>query len=262
MEILKIHLCISPAETSRASQAGFPLCHMAYRIGRGFRLYRSGIGINVRNGSMLLSDYGLGKSEPFSSDLIRDLKRECDLRNYSAIVCDFENGDNEMLKSFLGEADGYFPRLGVDLYVHESYAKSAPRAKILIPTDVSGGSFPNYLSRAVEEYSADRIALFFDPVCIDFIMPSPSGDRDRIPRSKIAELMRKHSSISYYSHELCSYYFTYRDENRQSHFVLFDDERSMLKKIGAAMQAGFKEAFVLYDDAKDCIDQLHEIAGG
>lgn len=260
MEILKVYLCISPAETSQASQAGFPLCHMAYRIGREFRLYRSGIGINVRNGLMLLSDYGLDRSEVYSSVLIRDLKRECDIRNYSGIVCDFENGDNEMLKRFLFEADDYFNQLGIELYVHEMYAQSAPKSKVLIATDVTGGSFSNHLNRAVEQYSCDRVALFYDPVCIDFIMPSPSGEKDKIPRARIAELLRKYNSISYYSHELCSYYFTYRDDDRQSHFVLFDDERSMLKKLGAARQAGFKEAFVLYDDAHNFINQLHEIA--
>ncbi|NLM61376.1 MAG: hypothetical protein GX193_04780 [Clostridiales bacterium] len=262
MEELTVYLCISPAETSSASQAGFPLCHMAYRIGKEFRLYRSGIGINVRNGLMLLSDYGLDSSELYSSMLIRDIKRECDLRGYTGVVCDFENGENEMLKNFLYEADGYFSQCGIQLYVHESYENIAPKSKVLISTDVTGGSFLNHLNRAVDQYTPDRIALFYDPVCIDFVMPSPSGDKDRIPRSSIAELLRKYNAISYYSHELCSYYFTYRDDNRQSHFVMYDDERSMLKKLGAARQARFKEAFVLYSDAKNCIDQLHEISKG
>lgn len=260
METLKVYLCVSPAETSQASGSGFPLCHMAYRIGPGYRLYRSGIGVTVRNGMLLLTDYGLDRAAEYSEILLHDLKRECDLRGYTGIVCDFENGESQMLKRFVHEASGYFSGFGIGLYVPISYAEDAPQAHVLIPTDVSGGSFAEHLTRSLYKYTPQRAALFYEPMCLDFLMPSQVGKKDRISRADLLALMTRQNAVPYFSRELGAYYFTYRDAEKQSRFVLFDDGRSMMKKLVAARQAGFREAFLLYADARDQVDQLKELS--
>lgn len=259
MEGFRVYLCASPVETTQASQEGFPLCHMAYRIGKGFRLYRSGIGVNVKKGIMLLSDFGLEDTELYSSALTHDVKRECDLRGYSGLLCDFEKGNDERLIKFLLEADTFFPGLGIKLYVPATCEEHAPNAQVLISSATTAGSYIESLNRAIERYSVERIALYYDPLCIDIIIPSPTSERSRITRSRLAELMQKYSPLSYYSHELCSYYFTYRDDMNQSHFILYDDERSMIKKLEAARHLGIKEAFMLYEDVKGHTAKLHRL---
>jgi len=259
MEELRTYICISPAETSKASQSGFPLCHMAYRIGQGFRLYRSGIGINVRNGVMLLTDYGLDRASGYSSMLLHDIKRECDIRNYEGVVCDFENGENEVLRQFVSEAGNYFTGFDIKLYVPISYADAAPKAHVLIPSAVTGGSYQDHLNRSLFKYGPERAAIYYEPMYIDFVMPTPSGEKDRISKTELNDLIKRLNAVSYYSRELGAYYFTYRDEQNRSRFVLFDDDRSMLKKLGMARQAGYLEAFVLYSDACDSLDQLRII---
>jgi hypothetical protein len=259
MEELRTYICVSPAEATEASRSGFPLCHMAYRIGQGFRLYRSGIGINVRNGMMLLTDYGLDKSAGYSPALMYDIKRECDIRNYDGVVCDFENGENEVLGRFITEAGNYFPNFGIKLYVPISYADEAPNAHVLVPSAVAGGSYMDHLNRSLFKYGAERAAIYYEPISIDFVMPSPAGDSDRISRSDLEALIKRLNAVSYYSRDLGAYYFTYRDDQNRSRFVLFDDDRSMLKKLGMARQAGFTEAFILYADASGNLDQLKTI---
>jgi len=259
MEELRTYICVSPAETSKASQSGFPLCHMAYRIGQGFRLYRSGIGINVKNGIMLLSDYGLDKTAEYSSILVHDIKRECDIRNFDGVVCDFENGENEMLRRFISEAGKYLEKFGIKLYVPISYADAAPTAHVLISSAATGGSFKDYLNRSLFMYGPERAAIYYEPLSIDFALPAPSGEKDKISRSELYSLMKRLNAVSYYSRELGAYYFTYRDDQNRNRFVLYDDYRSMLKKLGMARQIGYLEAFLLYSDACDCLDELKVI---
>lgn len=256
MEDFKVYLCVSPAETTQASQEGFPLCHMAYRIGKDFRLYRSGVGVNVRKGIMLLSNFGLEYTEIYSSILLHDIKRECDLRSYSGILCDFEKSADERLIRFLYEAENMFPDLGIDLYVPATYADHAPKSHVLISSAVTAGSFVESMSNAIERYPSQRIALYYDPICVDIVIPSPSGERTTITRSKLVELIREYRPLSYYSHELCSYYFTYRDNANSSHFVLYDDERSMVRKLETARRVGIKQAFILYEDVRQYIEKL------
>lgn len=259
MDDIKIMLCVTPTETSEASQSKQTLCHMAYRIGSGFRLYRSGIGVTVRGGMLFLTDYGLDTAAEYSSILIHDIKRECDLRNYHGIVCDFENAGNKMLERFVYEASAYFGNLHIDLYVPVSYADSAPAAHVLISSAVTGGAYQEYLSRSLHDYTTERAVLFYEPLCIDFVMPMPVGENDRISRTQLNTLIQRLNTVSYYSRELSAYYFTYRDEEKRSRFVLFDDERSMIKKVSIAHQMGYREAFLPYAEARDSLTQLKEI---
>jgi hypothetical protein len=77
---------------------------------------------------------------------------------------------------------------------------------------------------------------------------------------QLEALIKRLNAVSYYSRELGAYYFTYRDDDRRSRFVLFDDDRSMIKKMATARQSGYREAFLLYSDARDSLPQLKEIA--
>jgi hypothetical protein len=209
---------------------------------------------------LLLTDYGLDRSAEYSSVLMHDIRYECDMRHYEGLVCDFENGENEKLTRFIYDAGNYLSGFDIKLYVPLSYAEAAPKAHILIPSAVTGGSYQDYLSRMLYKYTPERAAIYFEPMCIDFIMPMPTGVNDHISRPELDALIRRLNAVSYYSRELGAYYFTYRDDEKRSRFVLFDDERSMIKKMATARQTGYREAFLLYSDARDSLSQLKEIA--
>ena len=248
-------LCTHPSDTRDAAKHGLPLCHLAYRIGADGRLYRNGLGISVRGGLMSLSDYGITDDTVYSEELLRDIKRECDLRGYDGIVCDFERSPDKFLTYFVHEASVYFTKLGMSFYIPAAMGDSAPGAKLLISSAVTNGSCSEAYARAVARYTPERVALLYEPVCSDYVMTPDLGLSDSITKTQLSEIMNREHAVPYYSSELCAYYFTYKDGNN-NHFILFDDENSMLKKLTTAKNCGFKEAFILYPDTERVLSIL------
>lgn len=255
-----ITICTNPADALAAKDSGFPLCHLAYSVGAGGRLYRGALGVNIAGGLLGVSDSGVDENTPYSPELMRELKRECDTRAFSGVLCDFERPPTPATAQFAYESAIYFRSLGMDFYLPEAYATSAPGAKLLISSSVTGGACGEFYRNAVLRYGASRVALVFDPVCIDFEMPSPRADgSDRLSPAALDEIMRREKAIPYYSHELTANYFTYRASDGKSRFALFDDRRSMIKKLDAARHAGFHEAFVCYPDAFGSYQELSSL---
>jgi hypothetical protein len=232
---------------------------MAYRIGKDSRLYRNGLGGNVRGGLISVSDLGMEEDTVCSDELLYEIERECNLRGFEGIVFDFERSPAGFAMNFIYHAAIYFSGLGMTVYVPEAFAQAAPSAVILISSAVTGGSCAESYRNTVLKYSPERLALVYEPICMDFIMPSPSGKDDYITQNQLDSLIAREHAVSYFSQELCAYYFTYRDSGSKSHFVLYDDENSMLKKLGLARDCGFKQAFLLYPEAYGVLDVLKEI---
>ncbi len=253
----RIVLCSLPDDDQLAQETGYPLCHLAYRVGSNGRLFRGALGVNVRGGLLGVSDRDVTGDTPYSPELARELKRECDLRGYSGVLCDFERPPSPELSRFAYEAAIYFASLHMSFYLPESYASAAPGAKLLISSSVIGGSCDELLRKSVFKYGANRVAMVFDPVCVDFAMPAPrSLDADRVSPEELENIRSMQGAVPYFSHELCANYFTYRTGEGQSRFALFDDARSMVKKLDAARRAGFHEVFVCYPDARDSLTEL------
>ncbi|MDL2288124.1 hypothetical protein LJC32_01940 [Oscillospiraceae bacterium OttesenSCG-928-F05] len=256
---MNIILSTHPADAREASQHGFPLCHMAYRIGKEFRLYRSGLGISVKGGLLSLGDYGFDEAAAYAPDLMRDLVRECTVRGFDGVVCDFEREEHPALRQFVYEAGEYLKRHGYTLTVPRAYADAAETAHVLISSAVTGGSFQEKLQSAFAKVGPDRAVLMIEPVATDLLMPSPDGEGETLSRTALEALIEKEGALPYMSQELCACYFTYRDSAGGSHFVLFDDARSIVKKLAAAKDMGFREATVLYPEVRDVLDKLHEL---
>lgn len=247
MDPFKLHLCTSYSEIKSAARLDHPLCHMVYRIGTGFRLYRNGLDANVRGGTMLLSDYGLSPEAAYSGSLIKEVQRECENRGYKGIVCDFENHASPSLRRFAYEAADALTGSGIALYVPEAYAQDIQNTRVLISSSVKNGSFHEAMSNAVRLYGK-RCAMIYEPLCTDLAMSSADGDHRLLSKIELRKLMAEQNAVSYFSRELCAAYFTYRNEQKKSRFVLFDDARSLVKKLAAILEAGFEEAFFLYAD--------------
>lgn len=257
---MKLFLCTSPQDVNIAERSKYPLCHMAYRIGKDFRLYRSGLGINVKGGTMMLSDYGLDPLCTYSDDLLHDIKRECDVRGFNGVVCDFEHRASPPLQRFITEGAEYLTNLGITIYIHGEYSTTAPRAKVLVSTAITGGSFQESMQQAINKYG-ENCVVFFEPLCFDFSMSSPGGDTKFLTQEKLSQLIYEQNAVTYFSRELCATYFTYRDAHKRSKFVVYDDDRSIIKKLSVSISLGYAEAFILYDDAKRSIKEISDIIG-
>jgi len=256
---MQVTICAQSADTREAMAHGLPLCHLAYKVGAEGHLYRSGLGLNVRGGLLALSDSGIDGESVYNPELAAEIRQECNLRGLDGILCDFEGNANELKTRFAYESAKLFKKAGLRFYVPESLASAAPSAKVLINSAVVGGSCEELYRKAVLRYGKSRIALQYEPVCIDFVMPSPRGASDFISPQQLDELRKREQSIPYFSRELCANYFTYHDDSRQNHFVLFDDSRSMLRKLALARECGFGEAFICYPDACGEIESLRDI---
>lgn len=254
-----VTLCAHPADTREAQDAGFPLCHLAYRIGADGGLYRSGLGVNVRGGLLGISDRDITDETPFRPELAREIRRECDVRGFGGVLCDFERAPNAFTTRFSYEAAIYFSSLRMRFYLPEKFADAAPGAQLLIDAAVSNGSFDAALRSAAFRYGAGRVALLFEPICMDFAMPAPNVETDSIPAEKLEEIRRRENAVAYFSHELCANYFTYRTSSGESRFAVFDDTRSMLRKLDTARRAGFHEAFVCYPDACGELEHIRDL---
>ena len=250
-----VNICTHPADARAAQEAGLPLCHLAYGIGAEGKLYRGSLGIDVRGGLLSVSDRDISEGTPFDAELTREIRRECDRRGFGGVLCDFEKPPNMFTTRFAYEAALYFSSLRMRFYLPEAFADAAPGAQLLISSAVTGGSYEETLRRAAFKYGAGRVALLFEPVCIDFAMPAPRGNETVSPEH-LEEIRAEHGAVVYFSHELCANYFTYRTTSGISRFALFDDTRSMLRKLDVARHAGFHEAFVCWPDVSGVLDEL------
>lgn len=210
--------------------------HLAYRIGRGPHLFRSGGAVPLKGGLMVLNDRGfdgLGATGPFCQEVVR----ECGARSFSGAVLDFDRRIPP-LEQMAAQLDSLFARRGWVLFVPEAYGGCAPQAKVVIPSALSGGSLALRLQEAGERFGRDRIALSLQLTAEDFFLPSPSGSGVPLSREELRERLDRMRPSVFFSHELCARYFTYMSRDSGAHFVLFDDGDTLSRKLEVARRAG------------------------
>ncbi|MDL2273381.1 hypothetical protein LJC34_02345 [Oscillospiraceae bacterium OttesenSCG-928-G22] len=253
---MELFLCTHPRDVGSASKHPYPICHMAYRIGPEMQLYRNGLGVNVKGGMLSLSNIGFSWGAPYAATLIREVVWECANRGFTGLLCDFEGETTPVLREFVYDAADKLKKYGVTLYVPRAYAASAPGAHVLMSSAVTGGNCRERYQSDLQVYGAERSAFLVEPVTTDILLPGEEGGGKELTYEELQALMRREESIPYLSHELSACYFTYRDGEGRSHFVLFDDHRSILKKLQIAKETGFREAFILYPDAREILDEM------
>lgn len=234
--------------------------HLAYRIGRGPHLFRSGGTAPLRGGVMVLDDQGfdgLGSAEA----LCQEVGQECLARGFSGAVLDFEARlpPLERIAQQLGEL---FARRNWTLYVPEAYARCAPQARVMIPSALSGGSLVLRLEEAGERYGRDRVALALEKTAEDFFLPSPTGSGVPLTRQELEEQLTRMKPSVFFSRELCARYYTYMSRETGAHFVLFDDDDTLCRKVEVARKAGVSLFLAAWEDVAGCAPRLGLIRAG
>lgn len=207
--------------------------HLAYRMGPGPRLLRSGA--PARGGRMVLSDQGfqgLGSGDI----LCQEILAECRSREFSGVILDFDRR-LPPLEQLAARLETLLTRRGLSLTVPEAYGHCTQRTGVVVPAAISGGTLKQRLEEACQQFGRDRIVLWLEQTAEDFLLPSPTGCGTPLSPDQLARLReRLHPSV-FFSQELCSRYFTYMEAGT-GHFVLFDDGDTLKRKTDAARQSG------------------------
>jgi len=211
--------------------------HLAYRLGPGPHLFRAD-STTPKGGLMVIDDRdfdGLGPTGP----LCQEIMRECQARGFSGAILDFENR-LPPLEQTASQLDEQFSRRGWSLYVTEGYAPSAPHARVMIPSALSGGSLQRRLEEALERFGESRTALALEKVAEDFFLPSPTGSGQPLTEQELEALKQRLSPSIFFSGDLCARYFTYMSRDNGAHFVLFDDGDTLRRKLDVARQLNIR----------------------
>lgn len=228
--------------------------HLAYRMGRGPRLLRSDGASLLKGGLMVVDDQGFdgfGPIAPFCQELVR----ECQARSFSGAVLDFESR-LPPLEQLAARLDELFAQRGWTLFVPEAYGLCAPRARVLIPSALSGGSLDGRLREAGERFGRDRVVLALQRSAEDFFLPSPTGCGRPLERKELDDLRARLRPSVFFSQELCARYFTYMSRDSGAHFVLFDDPDTLRRKVEVARAAGVRTFLAPWAEVADCAEQL------
>jgi hypothetical protein len=193
---------------------------------------------------MVVNDQPYNRTGGKPRRLMEECLSLCRSLDYSGIVCDFEQPARPALEAFIRECAESFGELTV--YVPERYAHCHNKIRILVPTAMTSGSLPNRLREAVSLYGPGRVVLDMERTGRDLLLPNTDGPGTPLAFGDIPRMLV--SRASFFSGELGARYFTYKDEEGQTHFVIYDDPGTFRYKMELALQMGIREGFIVYPD--------------
>ena len=235
---------VPPQQLHRLKGTTATPAHLAYRMGPGPRLLRSGA--PARGGRMVLSD--LGFQGLGSGDILcQEILAECRSREFSGVILDFDRR-LPPLEQLAARLETLLTRRGLSLTVPEAYGHCTQRAGVVIPAAISGGTLRQRLEEAGQQFGRDRIVLWLEQTAEDFLLPSPTGCGTPLSPDQLARLReRLHPSV-FFSQELCARYFTYMSRDSGAHFVLFDDAETLRRKMDLARRVGIHTFLAVWSE--------------
>jgi len=257
MEIKNIILGVTPPEYIECEALGVTLAHLCYKISPSGRLIRFSRvpSKHLSGGIMGILASGKDILRINHETLCRDIISEMTMRSFDGIFADFYGEFSPVLSSFLAELDRQAESRSMALYVNKAYASCTEHAKVLLQSDISGGSYSMYLSE-MKQSIGDRLCLEIVPVCTEFLLPSMSSAGNPLTRTELDELMNKLDPMPFFSRELCAKYFTYMDAENKAHFVLYDDAYTIKVKMQKAENMNICPMFMLYSEVREFLGEI------
>ncbi len=247
MPSMNLILAVPSGWYSKAGACGFTKAHMIYRAGQDCHLYRAEAPASLRGGIMGVCEIGCGENG--LRRLAGEMEAECSRRGYSGIIiC----GDKKISQSLTEPLSAFTKQRGMKLYLPESAGFFPGHSRVLISTAISGGSLNKKLTEAKARFKA--IALDIERMRTDYTLPAKQ-DGVSLSAAELQELMRRCRPKAFFSKELCTYYFTYRAQNR-THLVLYDNAASISAKLRLGKSLGIEEAFILYPEVEDILSEI------
>ena len=254
-ERLKIIAALPPRYIINNPHPGCETAHMAYSVGRGFRLYRAREMANASGGFMVL-EIGRFQGGGPSASIVDNVVSECERREFKGVVLDADGRSKTAVTMSLAHSlAAALQKKELLLFVPEDFYTAGENMIIRLSTALSGGTLIRHLSDCTEKYGAKNVAVEIERVRMDFNIPSLSGVGKELSPAGLEKLTAKRSGKLFYSPELATNYFMHR-ENGQPGFVLFDDADSIKKKLSVVRNADIRFAFVYYPQVMDILDDI------
>lgn len=249
-------ILVTPPDRIRAASAyGFPLAHMAYRMGSGPHLYRADFPAMPKSGLMMISEDQLDEQGDVGV-FCREVLRECTARRFSGVIFDLESQPTPTIARIISILSEETARRSLSFHLPEAYANYSTTSRIMVSSAISGGTLKQRLTDVVQRYGADRVTLCIDRVAEDFYLPAPKGAGKILSREELQQRMETLSPSVFFSNELCAHYFTYMNRDSGAHFILFDDVGSIQQKIHLGEQAGIRRFFLFYSQMDDLLPEI------
>ena len=157
---MQLMIAAAPPLRQMACGTQLPIANAAYRIENGV-LCALPMPPALRGGAMLLT----GAAGPFSPETAAGVVQECRRRRYGTVIVPFPAAE---LTEALAQP---LHRSGIALWVHEKCAHTAPGARVLVCTALSGGDIENRLSACCRAFGPDRIVLDLQRLRMGFPLP-------------------------------------------------------------------------------------------
>lgn len=251
---MQLYITVTPEQYRLTTGQGFRLSHYAYQIGQDNHLHRRAISKQTQNGFLALSTIN---PPPISQreQLCNEILRECINHSFEGVVADFGSSTTPDRIAFLSELSPLLHRNSRKLFVSPVYGRHVPTAYVLVNTALSGGTLSTMLNDACRTFGQQRVVLDIERLRMDFLLPSPSGEGTALSQKEFDALYCSLAPNVFFSHELCTKYFTYQKDGR-SHFVLFDDADTLRFKIKLGKKLDLRYAFLLCSEVEDLLPQL------
>lgn len=241
-----VYLVLPPEYINEATKLNYDLAYMTYRICPSGHLLRADI--PPKGGIMYLDDSGTVSESSYIAD---EILHECSSRHFSGVVLDLSP---DFPKSMAQTIAKVCIKNSLQVYV-PPYLSFCQNSIVLISTGISSGSLNTRLVSAIRQYGSKRVALAIDYLRTDFTLPAKNANGQELSDTQLKDLMNKYRSPSFYSKELCTYYFTYRTQNK-SHLVLYDNAVSIKRKLTLGKSLGIDTAFMFYPHVKDILSGI------
>jgi hypothetical protein len=229
----------------------------AYRIDSGGHLTRAHLPYQPRGGVLLLSDTGAGNIADTHA-LCREILRECGIWSYGGVAADFEQSPTTDRKAFLEQLEVVLRMNRRTLFVPEAYAVNTVTSQVLVGTAISGGTLRERLETAAQQYTPGRVTLDLERLAMDFLLPSPTGQGRALTVEELNDLRAQLRPATFFSTDLCARYFTYQ-KGGQYHFILYDDAKTLLRKIDIGKNLGIRSGFLMLPEVEDLLPELKEL---
>lgn len=249
----RLILAVEPGDITAAGAWELPIAHLAYRMGDGPHLFRANTPLIPTGGWMVIDDARFTQGDG-AEGFCNEVLRECAARRFTGVVCRFRGRESAVLADVTAHLAEACKGRGIGCFVTEAYGPSAPDAKVIVSTAISGGSLQVRLEEAAARFGK-RLALWVERVAEDFLLPSPGGEGAPLTAEELRRRREERGGAVFFSPELCAHYFTYMSGDK-GHFVLFDDAGSIRKKLRMAEGMGIDAAFLPYDSAADVLPEL------
>ncbi|MBE6948910.1 MAG: hypothetical protein E7456_03585 [Ruminococcaceae bacterium] len=243
-----VYLALPPESIKDAPKQSFGHAYMTYRISNTGRLLRANTTAEYKGGLMYIDDNGAITGSGF---LPGEIVRECMAHGFSGVVLDLSPGFPQDAALSISAV---CVKHKLSVYVPPHFAH-CPNSIVMLSTGISVGSLNGKLTSGIRQYGPDRVAVMLDYVRRDYTLPAKEENVQELTDSQLNALITKYRSPSFFSKELCTYYFTYRTANK-AHLVLYDNAVSMKRKSALSESLGIKHTFMFYPHVKDILDRI------